>query len=237
MTLLFIPARGGSKGIPFKNLHPFLGKPLIYYTFRIVEQMMRNYPNQLIPFLSTDDEKILSFGKENGLDNDYIRPNWLSGDKASIIDGILDALDWLKLHRNLAPDQILVLQPTSPLRTIEQVTQLFKDFSEKNAVSMFSVIPMWQHPYECIHASEDDWDYLITPPKSTNQRQSYESSYYFIDGAFYLVTTEFLKANRALVARKISIPFIINDPYMVDIDEPEDLKMAEAVMTYRTIGK
>lgn len=233
MILVYIPARGGSKGIPLKNIHPFLGKPLIAYTFDLVNKMTELYPGQIVPFLSTDDNRIHACGIEYGFSNSYLRPESLSGDKANIVDGIIHALEWLEAEKNIIPDEILLLQPTSPLRTISQVQALLQTFREKKAQSMFSVIPMKQHPYECINCSGDQWDYVSKPAGEVSQRQSYKDRFYFIDGSYYIVTLDFLKKHKKMVLPGESTPFIIEDKFMIDIDEPEDLSMAEALLKYR----
>lgn len=230
---VYVPARGGSKGIPLKNIHPFLGKPLIAYTFDIINKMVKLYPGEIVPFLSTDDNRIQAYGMQYGFSNDYLRPESLSDDKANIVDGIIHALEWLEAEKNIIPDEILLLQPTSPLRTISQVQALLQAFRGKNAQSMFSVIPMKQHPFECINCSGDQWDYVSKPAGEVSQRQSYLNRFYFIDGSYYIVTLDFLKKHKKMVLQGESTPFIIEDKFMIDIDEPEDLLMAEVLLKYR----
>jgi CMP-N,N'-diacetyllegionaminic acid synthase len=233
MILVYVPARGGSKGIPYKNIKPILGKPLLNYTLDIVRELEQQYPNEIYPFFSTDDEEISNVAAQNGFSTEYRRPEYLSGDTSTIVDGVLDALDWLKKEKNIHPQKILLLQPTSPLRTLEQVKLLLEIFNRKHAKSMFSVIPMRQHPYECICIDKEEWNYLASPTKEAQQRQSYQNTFYFIDGSYYLVTIDFFLTHRTFIDKGHSIPFIIEDKFLIDIDEPEDMVIAESILRLR----
>ncbi len=233
MILVYVPARGGSKGIPHKNIKPILGKPLLNYTLDLVRELEQQYPNEICSFISTDDENISNVAAQNGFSTAYRRPEHLSGDTSTIVDGVLDALEWLKKEKNIYPDRILLLQPTSPLRTFEQVKLLLEIFTHKQAKSMFSVIPMRQHPYECIYLDNEEWNYLANPRKVANQRQSYQNIFYFIDGSYYLVTVDFFLAHRTFIEKGYSIPFVIDDKFLVDIDEPEDMAIAESILRLR----
>ena len=233
MILIYIPARGGSKGIPGKNMHPFLGKPLIYQTLKIAKQLEDCYQGEVINFLSTDEDDIIAYSRDFGFDCDYKRPDKLASDDATIVDGIYHAMDWLKKNNKQEVSHVLVLQPTSPLRELAHAKQFIKHYFDNQLNSAFSVIPMRQHPIECISISSDSWDYLKTPIKRINQRQKYPQSDHFIDGSYYMCSIQFLKSNNCLVKKGYSVPFIINDKFQIDIDVYEDLVMAEGVYKVR----
>ena len=233
MILVYIPARGGSKGLPGKNMYPFAGKPLIYYSLMIAKQIEEFYQGEVVNFVSTDDNKIIAYTSNFGFYNGYKRPSELSNDDASIIDGIYDALRWLKKNKNQIPLHVIVLQPTSPLREIVHAKQFINHYFDNRLNSAFSVIPMWQHPVECINISGDSWDYLKIQKEELNQRQTYPKTDYFIDGSYYMCSVQFLKSNNSLVKKGCSTPFIINDKFQIDIDEHEDLVMAEGLHKLR----
>ncbi|HQT24172.1 MAG: hypothetical protein B7X86_14065 [Sphingobacteriales bacterium 17-39-43] len=232
MILIYIPARGGSKGIPLKNLAELNGKPLLYYTLSIAKAIEQELGDEVMIFVSSDDEKILEYCYKQGVQTEYKRPDPLSGDHSTIIDGLKDALTWLELNKSVNPDQILLLQATSPIRSVNHVLDMIKEFKSKELSSSFSVIPMRQHPNECIQMNENNWEYLQKPILG-NQRQSYKDIFFFIDGSYYLITREFLLEHSCFIQPYISKPFILNDKNAIDVDEPEDLLLAEAILKSR----
>ena len=124
--LIFIPARGGSKGIPGKNLVELNGKPLIQYTLETTRELMENKMYDWLPFISTDEEKISAFCANQGFKMEYKRPKEYSGDKSPIMNAIWDALKWLDQKKNITPDTVLLLQPTSPLRKMNDMFNAIK---------------------------------------------------------------------------------------------------------------
>jgi CMP-N,N'-diacetyllegionaminic acid synthase len=233
LLLVFVPARKGSKGIPRKNIQPLCGIPLVQHTFEFISDLQKQpITDEICPFVYTDDENVTEVGDKYGFVTNHMRPPELSGDSATIVDGILDSLVWLS-SMGVFPDSVLLLQPTSPLRNLSDFMDMWKRFKEESIESIFSVIPMKQHPTECIILGDSDkWRYLADAEPNA-QRQSYGSNYYFIDGSYYLCTVGFLKRSKCLVDPHNSVPFILKDKYLVDIDEPDDLKMAETLFSIR----
>ena len=117
--LTYIPARGGSKGILKKNLSTVGDKKLIDFTLDAAKNIKTNSIN----FVSTDNAEIANYCKTKGFDVDYMRPSSLSQDNSSIVEGLLDALEWLKIKKNFIPSDVLLLQPTSPFRNITQLNE------------------------------------------------------------------------------------------------------------------
>ncbi|MDP2414335.1 cytidylyltransferase domain-containing protein [Daejeonella sp.] len=232
MILIYIPARGGSKGIPLKNLSYLNGKPLLYYTLSIAKALEQELEDEVMIFVSSDDEKILDYCSKQGFQTDYKRPDYLSDDTATIIDGLKDALNWLEDNKSVYPDEILLLQVTSPIRSLNHILSMIKQFRIDELASSFSVIPIRQHPNECIRMNEDNWEYL-QKPVSGNQRQAYQENFFFIDGSYYLIKKEFLFEHSCFIHPSISKPFILDDKNAIDIDEPEDLLLAEAILKSR----
>ena len=225
-TLTIIPARGGSKGIKNKNLYPLLKKPLIFYSLDICEKL------NIKPFISTDSKAILKACSGYGFSSDYLRPSSLAQDDSNIYDTIIDALKWLRNCDNMNYENILLLQPTNPIRKKEWIIDALKLFQEKKLSSLVSVSPMREHPLECIeiNSSTFKWKYIKKHDKKFNGRQDYDSSNYFIDGSIYICSIKFLENERSLVKENITHPFIINQRYAIDIDTIEDLYVAEALL-------
>lgn len=223
-TLVFIPARGGSKGIARKNLVELAGKPLIQYTLNLLKYL----PEPIYPFISTDDEEIAAYCSAQGFDMGYRRPAIHAGDASPMMDAIWDALDWLVKHKNYQPDAVLLLQPTSPFRFPEEMNDAFERFEANGLQSLVSVTPMREHPYECVEMKEGEWAYLRQPTTTTSARQQYEQGYYFIDGSFYLAKVEFLRQYKGFIKEHVTELFVLDRTWPIDIDYPDDLLVASA---------
>ena len=226
--LAVIPARGGSKGIPRKNLVEVAGKPLIQYSLDIVKEL----GDLVLPFVSTDDEEISSYCSTQGFDMSYRRPASLALDSSASIDAVFDALSWYQLNKNTTIDAVLLLQPTNPLRFVEELRiaiQGFEDQRERIA-SLVSVTPMREHPYECLERRENNWGYLKNAPDNAHGRQQYKSDFYFIDGTFYLATIQFLNLYKKFVIEGLTELFYLDRVWPIDIDDPDDLVIASAFL-------
>ena len=229
-VLIFVPARGGSKGILDKNIVELKGKPLIYYTLDIVNELMENKQYDWIPFISTDNEKISSFCNNYGFEIEYKRPKKHSSDKSLIINAIFDALDWLNQKKNIVPDAILLLQPTSPIRRTKDIMNAIKQVENNRTFSIVSVTKMREHPYECIETKGNKWSYLSKPDKQVSGRQDYKNNFFFIDGSFYLASVDFLIDNKSYLVENKTKFFLLDQRWPIDIDESDDLLVAESFL-------
>lgn len=224
--LCFIPARKNSKGIKNKNLIKLKNKPLIYYTLKTSKQIKNVYR-----FLSTDSKKIKNYA-DKYLDNkiDYLRPSKISKDNSSLYLAIKHGLDWLKKNKSLEFDAILVLQPTTPVRKISDLNKAIKFFKDQKISSLVSVVKMKEHPYECIELTNKKWSYIKkSNKKNVSGRQQYNNNFYFIDGGFYIVKTDFYLKYKTLTKENIT-KFYIQKKWPIDIDYKDDLKVAEAFL-------
>jgi CMP-N,N'-diacetyllegionaminic acid synthase len=228
MLLGFVPARGGSKGIPRKNLIKLAGRPLIEYT---LEAALASACIDDI-LLSTDDEDIAAFCARCGVDTPYRRPHELSGDDAPMIAAVEHGLDWYARECGQMPDEVLVLQPTSPLRTTEDIDGAVLRFKESAAETLASVHPMVEHPYECVVAQSGGWQYLVPPP-AVARRQDYRGSYYFVNGALYLARTSALLKERRFLVSGATALYEMPRERGIDVDSPLDLAFAEALLGMR----
>src|SRR3989338_1201278 len=119
-----IPARGGSKSIPRKNIKPLGGKPLIAWTIDAAEQAA--VFDRII--LTTDDEKIAAVGKQRGIEVPFLRPKELAEDATPTLPVLQHAVQWLKEHEQYEPDAIMLLQPTAPFRQASHIQEAVKVF-------------------------------------------------------------------------------------------------------------
>jgi CMP-N,N'-diacetyllegionaminic acid synthase len=224
-TIAFIPARGGSKGIKNKNLRLLCGKPLIQHTIDICRKM------GLFTFVSTDAREILHISQQSGIEYNYLRPERIAQDDSIIIDAVFDGLEWLNKEYSLSFKYVLLMQPTSPIRFRSDLEKLLSTFeNNKSRNSLMSVVKMQEHPLECLKIESDGWHYLESQSKAHTGRQSYNNDYYFVDGAYYMASVDFLKKYNKFVVEGVTYPFVTNNKFSIDIDEEEDLLIAELLL-------
>ena len=226
--LAFIPARGGSKGIPKKNIIKLNNKPLIQYTL----DLCRSNIDIDDYFISTDSNEIKKILLKLDYNNDYQRPKYLATDSASIVDTVLHGVKWYEKKNKIKVNSVMLLQPTSPIRNINEINSAIKFYRKNNLQSLFSVCEMWESPYECIEFSEklNDWKYLKSPSIRMKRRQEYPKNFAFIDGSFYITKIDFLKKKKAFVVNGVSKYFSLGNNHKVDIDKKFDLFIAEKIL-------
>jgi len=228
-TLAIIPARSGSKGIPGKNLIDLCGHPLIDYTISAAQSC--NRINQI--FISSDDDNILGYCADKGVDTDYKRPKHLATDATGMVEVVMDALDWLSDNKKIEPEMVLLLQPTSPLRTSDDINQILSLLDTTKLQSAISVHKMTEHPLECIKTQNNYWNNLLKQPKIPVQRQEYNNNYYFINGAIYAFTPSFLKKEGRFAKPGTQTALYVMPALRgVDIDTFDDLYQAEAYLAH-----
>jgi CMP-N,N'-diacetyllegionaminic acid synthase len=232
MLLAFIPARGGSKGIPRKNLALLAGRPLIQYTLEAALASARI--DDIL--LSTDDEEIAAFCARAGVTTRYRRPAPLAGDDAPMLAALEHALEWHAREHGNTPEEVLVLQPTSPLRTAADIDGAVARFRQSAADTLASVHRLAEHPCECVAADGGGWRYLVPPPPQAIRRQDYGGSYFFLNGAVYLARTAALLRERRFVVPGATVLYEMPRARGLDVDSPLDLAYAEAVLGRRAAG-
>jgi CMP-N,N'-diacetyllegionaminic acid synthase len=222
--IAIITARGGSKGLPRKNVLPFCGKPLIAHTIEAAKSS--SAIDRII--VSTDDEEIAEVSQEFGAEVPFMRPVELATDTASSREVILHALCFLeKLGGPI--DNFCLLQPTSPLRTAADIDEAFKIFHEKSADSVLSVTP-YDHPVQWAVEMGDNGTLQPREKKKTGRRQDVVE-YYRPNGAVYMFRTEFFK-NSAGYFGADSYGYIMPPERSADIDTQLDFVVAEAIAHY-----
>ncbi len=218
-NLIIIPARAGSKGIKNKNLKIIKNKYLVDYSINFAQKLKKEFQN-FDMILSTDSKTILSRNKKNNYS--YLRPKKLSSDKSLVIDALIHCVDWYESEMGEV-ENILMLNPTSPLRLMNDFKSLFRSFKKNIFRPIVSVIKMKEHPSECIQIRNRKWSYLKKPPKNYYGRQSYIGEYYFIDGSFYMINKKTLKKYKSFLTPN-TVFHELKNKVLLDIDTKEDLK-------------
>jgi len=220
--IALIPARGGSKGIPKKNIKNLRGKPLISYSIGPAKKT--KYINKVV--VSTEDKEIAEISREYGAEI-IERPKELAKDESSTIDAILHALEVLKAE-NYNPDIIILLQPTSPLRNAEDIDSAIELFLNSDCESVVSVREVGHSPYWCFEIEDGYLKSLFGDEYLRMRRQELEKVY-MPNGAIYISTPENLRKYKGFYCLR-TIPYIMPPERSIDIDNEIDLMLAELLM-------
>lgn len=222
-----IPARGGSKGIPRKNLFPINGKPLIQYTIEAAKES--RYLSHIA--LNSEDDEIRHFAERFGVDVSYHRPEHLATDTARQVHAIMDMLDWLE-ERNQLPDIVVLLQPTSPLRTGKFIDDAVAYFLAESLNSLVGVHQVREHPCVIIDAQKTPWHYLVPSPRKNYvpRRQELSGQYYAINGTIYIATPQWIRAHQNFTLEGHSYLYPSPPEMGVDIDHLMDVYQVEAYL-------
>ncbi|MBS7196835.1 MAG: acylneuraminate cytidylyltransferase family protein [Bacteroidales bacterium] len=218
--LAIIPARGGSKGVPRKNIKFLCGKPLICYTIDAVKP----FESYIDICISTDDREIKDVVEQYGVRVPFMRPKYLATDSASTVDVLLHALQFYRENGKYY-DILLVLQPTSPFRQsrhIEDALTLFRD-------DIDMVVSVKTSHAAVAICRENIQGYLELPLNEKATRRQDLTDYYEYNGAIYVVNVESLLKERCLTFDK-KIKYLMDDLSSVDIDNNLDFEYAEFLM-------
>lgn len=218
-ALTIVPARGGSKGIPMKNMAPIGGRPLIEFTFR--SALKAGIPGRIC--LSTDHQDIREFGLSLGVEAPFLRPAELAQDNSSSLSVVRHALQWYRENENFDPEYIVLLQPTCPFRTPENIVEAFELIKQKEAESLLSVNLVAEHPCEYITRKSLGFSYVMPPPDKPGRQHFPEV--YFINGAVYMTSTSFWDRTGLLYDQE-ALTYVMSRDQSLDIDDPEDLAYA-----------
>lgn len=206
-----IPARGGSKSIPRKNIIDVAGKPLIAYT--IETALASRYLDRVI--VSTDDAEIAEVSKQYGAEVPFLRPAHLATDEAKTIDTVIDTLERIEQSY----DYVVLLQPTQPLRTVQQIDDAIQQVVEQNQSSLVSVEEVTDHPILYRTMTTEGKLLPLLHQNSTVRRQDFEP-YYKVNGLIYINKISDLTSATSLNDNVYA--FLTHS--VIDIDTREDLK-------------
>lgn len=221
-----IPARGGSKGLPGKNILPLAGKPLIAWS--IEAGLKSKLIDRVV--VTTDDKKIAAIARKYGAEVPFLRPLELAKDNTSSVDTVLHALNWLEKNGD-KHDYVILLEPTSPLRETKDVDRAIRMLvNNKVAESIMGVCRIEAaHPRFAVKIDEKG---LIVPFRKEfsgwRRRQDIEELYFF-EGTVYASKIETLRRKKIFYHDK-TIPYIVPRWKSLEIDEILDLICAEAIM-------
>ena len=223
-----IPARGGSKAIPRKNLAILANKPLIAWT--VEAAIESDSLDRLV--ISTDDPEIAEAGKKLGAEVPFLRPTDLASDTATSMDVILHAIRWLEENESYRPDYVLLLQPTSPLRTVTDIRKSIELLLAKRGDSLVSVCESHQHPLWMKSVNEDGKLVDLYPQSATPTRRQDLPPVFALNGAIYLALRTFLLSERTFITDR-TYAYVMPENRSLDVDTPWDLYLADLILRDR----
>jgi len=223
--LAVITARGGSKGIPQKNIRPLLGKPLIAYTIQAALQSKTL--NKII--VSTDDEDIANVSKQYGAEVPFLRPKDLATDTATSLSVLQHAVRYLAEKEGYLADIIVCLQPTSPMRSAEDIDQAVTLCTSTSSDSVVSLCQAEHHPYWMKKVVGDRVYPLMEVDNDKYPRRQDLPPAYQLNGAIYVTGRKILLEKERILGEN-TLAYIMPQERSIDIDTLIDFKLAELIM-------
>ncbi len=228
-VLGIVPARGGSKGVPGKNIKEIAGQPLLAYTAQAIQASSRLTRT----VLSTEDPAIAKVGSEWGLDAPFLRPAELAADDTPTLPVLQHAVRWFEAQGQ-SFDAVCLLQPTTPLRTGADIDACIDLLAESGADSVLSVLPLpaKYNPHWVFFVDDEGGLRLSTGEDTPIPRRQDLPPAYHRDGAIYVTCRDILMEENSLLGRRI-VPYHMDPARTVNIDLPGDLRRAEELLAAR----
>lgn len=222
-SLFIIPARGGSKGIPRKNIKELHGKPLIHYSIEVARALA---PDSHV-IVSTDDDEIRAVAEATGLPVSYRRPAALGGDRVGSREVILDAMDWAD-REGIAYDKVVLLQPTSPMRTVDDVEGCLALYTPETDMVVTVTEAACNPYYDCFETQPDGTLHVAKGDGHFTRRQDAPKAWQF-NGAVYVINPDSIR-RMPLGEFPRRIPYEMPRSRSVDLDTPLDWLITEKIM-------
>lgn len=224
-VLGIIPARGGSKSIPKKNIVPLAGKPLLIYTCEaaLASKSLRRV------ILSTNDVSIADVGKKSGIEVPFMRPENLAQDATPTLPVLIHSLEYLKKNENYSPNIIVLLQPTSPFRTAKHIDDAVELLIKSDADTVVSVVevPHQYNPASIMVLENEKFSQYVSGPLILRRQD--KPVVYARNGPAVLVMRRETTLDKNMLYGSIVKPLVMNHTESVDIDTMFDLEFAEYI--------
>lgn len=226
--IAFIPARGGSKGLPRKNIRSLAGKPLIAWS---IEQALacRRISRVIV---STDCSEIAGIAKQYGAEVPFLRPSSISGDTATTESAMLHCCEYLKNHGGL-PETFILIQATSPVRSYGQFDEALNNFYDNNLDSLLTVSKSHRFTWKNMNSPSASYDFLNRPRR---QDISDEDQEFLETGSFYITKTEKLLETGNRLCGNIGL-FEVPSDESFEIDTNLDFTICEEIIKSKSLGK
>ena len=224
--LATVCARKGSKGVRNKNIKTVCGKPLIFYTIDLLKRWGK--ADRIV--CSTDSEDIAKIAKESGAEVPFLRPKELATDEMGKIPVIKHAVTFCEKEYGTKFDAIVDLDPTAPLRKMEDLDKALEIFMKKKADLVYSVAEAKKNPYfNMVELDEKGAPHLVKTPKVRLARRQDAPKVYEMNASIYIYDRDHLLATDDLHSGKVAI-YVMDAPSAIDIDREIDLQFVEFLM-------
>ncbi len=232
--LAIIPARGGSKGIPKKNIYHVAGHPLIYYSIRAAKEAKEAGAVDKV-IVSTDSEEIAAIARECGAEVPFIRPAELSSDQSKSADLMIHAVQFYR-DQGENYDDIVLLQPTSPLRRGEDIIGAVALYDRKQGISLVSCYREESvSEYNAYHR-KDDMGVALHPDHNKGRRRQDLPELFVRNGAVYITDVQYLLASKLVISDEPVI-YVMPAERSMNIDTRYDMELTEWLMEREPNGK
>lgn len=228
LVLGLVVARGGSRGLPRKNVLPLGGRPLIAWTV----EAARGARALTRAIVSSEDGEILDRAREAGGETPFVRPAAFASDTASSLDVALHALDWLAAHERQHPDVLVLLPATAPLRRARHIDEAVATLlGDATLEAVVAVTEADYPPYWMLTVTERRMAWLFPESGKVDRRQDLPAAFR-PNGAIYAIRTAALRAQRTFYPR-VTAPYVMPREESVNIDSALDFRLAELLLDAR----
>lgn len=232
--LAIIPARGGSKGIPKKNIYPVAGHPLIYYTIRAAKKAQEAGAVDRV-IVSTDSEEIAEIAREAGAEVPFIRPEELASDGSKSADLMIHAVQFYR-DRQIYYDDIVLLQPTSPLRSSRDIVEAVELYDKKQGKSLVSCYREESVSEYNAYRIKDDMGIALHADHNKGKRRQDLPELYVRNGAVFITDVAYLLES-GLVISEEPVVYVMPKERSVNIDTRYDMELTEWMMERTADGE
>jgi N-acylneuraminate cytidylyltransferase len=221
-NLAIIPARGGSKGLPNKNINSIAGKPLIAWS---IEQAIASAGIDRV-LVSTDSQDIAEIARSYGAEAPFIRPAAFATDTATTESAMMHAIEWLDYKESYKPDNVILLQATSPIRYKNAIDNALEEFTTHKADSLLSTCEFWHFLWQDRHAPSALYDFKNRPRR---QDISQENLKFKENGSIYITNREVLMSFKNRLGGSVAM-YVMSDEESIEIDTQLDWMLAETIL-------
>lgn len=221
-----IPARKGSKSIKNKNIIKIKKKPLIQFTFDQIKKSNLALKNT---YLISNDKRIKTLAKKNNINVDYERPDRLSNSKTPLLKTLKHFVNWTE-NKQIKYDYILILQPTSPLRSSSDINNSIRIVQKNNSECLVSLSESLEHPYETVFFDKKKrLNFFFKKSIKYSRRQDFDKSSYFINGAIYITSKSLIKRDK-LINYDASDFLFMSKINSLDLNDYSELKILNKIL-------
>lgn len=233
-VLAVIPARGGSKGVPRKNIRLVCGRPLIAYTIETALAARHLFYRVIV---STDDKEIAEVAQRYGAEVPFLRPAELAGDRAPTVPVLQHAVRFVEQQDRVQLDWACLLQPTDPFRTVEDIEEAIRLAQAGGCDSVISVVQVFSvHPILMKRIENGQLLPYCIEEKEGTRRQDYQPPAYMRNGAIYLTRRDVLMEHNSIWGTVIH-PYVMPPERSVGVDSELDLKLVELLVQEKQLDR